>query len=265
MLAPLVARLELSDLGADVFEGAPGPSRHLFGGQLVAQALRAATRTAPAVLEAHSVHAHFLLAGAGRDPVRYRVERTRDGGSFATRRVVADQGDEPLFLLTASFHRPEPGEEHQVEPATWASSPDGLPPGRYDSPEVDSRDVPDVPVDADGSTRRAQWSRARGRLPEDPELHRAAVAWISDKGPTRAARQPHADHPGVEQRMSMSLDHSVWFHRPARADEWLLTELRAVSTSRARGLATGTIHDADGVLVASIAQEVVLRLPDPGG
>jgi acyl-CoA thioesterase-2 len=88
---------------------------------------------------------------------------------------------------------------------------------------------------------------------------------MSDNGPTRAARQPHADHPGVEQRMSMSLDHAVWFHRPARADEWLLTDLRAVSTSRARGLATGTIHDANGVLVASVAQEVVLRLPDPEG
>jgi acyl-CoA thioesterase-2 len=263
--APLVARLELTEVCPDVFEGAPGRRRHLFGGQLVAQALRAATMTAPPALEAHSVHAHFLFAGAGREPVRYRVERTRDGGSFATRRVVADQGGDPLFLLTASFHRPEPGEEHQVEPALWAGRPDGLAAGRYDSAEVDCRDVLEVPVGEDGSPRRGHWSKVRGRLPDDPELHRAAIGWMSDNGPTRAARQPHADHPGVEQRMSVSLDHSVWFHRPARADEWLFTELRVVSTGRARGLAVGTIHDAGGQLVASVAQEVVLRLPDPGG
>jgi acyl-CoA thioesterase-2 len=263
--APLVARLELTEVCPDVFEGAPGRRRHLFGGQLVAQALRAATMTAPPALEAHSVHAHFLFAGAGREPVRYRVERTRDGGSFATRRVVADQGGDPLFLLTASFHRPEPGEEHQVEPALWAGRPDGLAAGRYDSAEVDCRDVLEVPVGEDGSPRRGHWSKVRGRLPDDPELHRAAIGWMSDNGPTRAARQPHADHPGVKQRMSVSLDHSVWFHRPARADEWLFTELRVVSTGRARGLAVGTIHDAGGQLVASVAQEVVLRLPDPGG
>jgi acyl-CoA thioesterase II len=177
--------------------------------------------------------------------------------------VVADQGDEPIFLLTASFHRSEPGEEHQSARAEWAGRPDGLAPGRYDSREVESRDVLHVPIDDRGSPSRGQWSRVRGELPAEPDLHLAAIAWISDHGSTRAARQPHADHPGVEQRMSASLDHSLWFHRPARADEWLFTELRAVSTSMARGLAVGTMHDTAGRLVASIAQEVVLRLPEP--
>ena len=260
--APLVARLELAELCADLYEGAPGrDARHLYGGQLVAQALRAAMATSTGGLEAHSLHAHFLAAGAGDRPVRYRVERTRDGGSFATRRVVADQGDERIFLLTASFHRPESGEEHQTALADWAGRPDELPKGRYSSREIDSRDVPEVFTDTRGGPRRGQWSRVRGELPADPDLHRVAIAWISDQGSTRAARQPHADHPGVEQRMSVSLDHSVWFHRHARADEWLFTELKAVSTSAARGLAIGTIHDMDGRLVASVAQEVVLRLP----
>lgn len=260
--APLLARLDLADEGDGVFvsrpEDEPGRS---YGGQLVAQSLAAAVGTAPEGLAPYSLHGHFLHPGARDRPVRYSVERTRNGLSSATRRVVAVQNRRTLFLLTASFQRPESGAEYQVDRTPVASDPEVLAPGRYDNAYVESRDVrrQDDPGAADH--RRATWFRVRGRLPDDPAVHQIALAWASDHGPTRAARQPHAGHPGVERRMSVSLDHAVWFHRPARADDWLYSELRPVSTGSGRGLATGTVHTRDGRLVASIAQEVMLRLP----
>ena len=214
--APVVDWLTLADRGGDTFEGRnppegepdrPGAGR-VFGGLVVGQALVAAQRT---VVEpdrgVHAVHASFLRAGRADRVLRYAVERTRDGGAFTSRRVVASQEGEPILVLVASFQADEPGPEYQPGPplapggSEGAGSdrlppPDGLPPGRYDGAAFDCRDVP-VGAGPPGPAHvRRMWFRARGRLTDDPALHRAALAMASDHGPTRAVRQPHADHPG---------------------------------------------------------------------
>jgi acyl-CoA thioesterase II len=234
---------------------------HIFGGLLMSQALQAATFTVSAGLVAHSVHGSFLDGGDGRVQLRYHVEETRDGASFSARRVVAEQSGLPLFVATVSFHAPEPGPDYEGPAAGPVPPPDALPPGRYDTPWFESRDVPMM---ATGSimpfTRRA-WFRARHRLPDDAALHAQALVYLTDHGATRAVRQPHADHPGVEQRMSVSLDHTVWLHRPVRVDQWLLSEFYPVATGAGRGLALGSVRTAEGRLVATVAQEALLRFP----
>lgn len=264
-MSPLIDRVEVlpeasAGDGPDRFVGWPAPGqRHVYGGLIVAQALRAACLTVAEGLLPHSLHASFLRAGREGRPLRSSVERTRDGASFATRRVVVQQDDAgPVLVLTAGFHAEETGESYQ--PAVDLStvpSPEGLPPGRYDGEVFDCRDVP--PVGGPPHVRQ-MWFRVRGSVPGDPLWHVLGVAYASDHGPTRSAREPHAGHPGVETRMSVSLDHSVWFLRPARVDQWLLSSLTPLSTGSARGLTQGTIHTADGVLVAAVTQEVLLRL-----
>ena len=250
-------RLELDVIGADVFENRePTDERHVFGGWLVGQALRAAALTVDDG-DRHpcSLHASFVVGGRGGEQVTYDVERTRDGASFSTRRVVARQTRGPVLVLTADFHADEPGVEYEA-PLPDVGSPDGLAPGRYDNPMFESRDVP--PTGAPPHARAA-WFRARDPLPDDDGLHLQALAMLTDFGPTRAAREPHAHLSDDAQRQSVSLDHSVWFHRPARVDRWLRSELVPVSTGRGRGLAMGAVRGADGVLLASFAQEVLLR------
>lgn len=203
------------------------------------------------------------------------MERLRDGASFATRRVVGLQDGTPIVALMASFHRPEGEPLHQVTMPLWLTGPeghgpDGLAPGRYDSAEIACRDVPNSGgAAATGSSDRLQlghWSRVRGELPDDTAVLDAALAWVSDQGPTRAARQPHVDRPGFDRVRTTSLDHHLWFHRPARVDRWHATALRSAVTADARGLVHGTIHDAEGRHVASLTQEVLVRLPEhPGG
>jgi acyl-CoA thioesterase-2 len=262
--APIVARLALETVGANAFEGRNPPGeQHVFGGLVVGQALRAAQATvADAARKPHSLHASFLRAGRTALAIRYDVESTRDGGAFSTRRVVASQADEPILVLTASFHPGEPGPAYETPPLPGpVPAPDGLAPGRYDGAAFDCRDVPVEPgADAPPHVRR-MWLRARGQLPDDPDLHRWALAYASDHGPTRAVREPHADHPGVEQRHSVSLDHSVWFHGFERVDNWLLSELWPIATGQSRGLCIGTVRTAAGRLLATVAQEALLRLP----
>jgi acyl-CoA thioesterase-2 len=257
-------RLALAGAAADVFVTAHvGPDRHLFGGQLLGQATRAAAQTVRGHRPARSLHASFVVAGHGAQAVRYEVERTRDGRSFSTRRVVARQGREVLLVATVDFQVTEDCPDYAVAGAAGVPGPDGLPVGRYDSAWFESRDVPvDPPADRNFLPRRA-WFRPRAPMPADPALHQQALAYLTDHGPTRAVREPHADHPGVEQRMSVSLDHAVWFHRPARVDQWLLYELVPVSTALGRGLAVGTVRDEAGTLLATVAQEALLRLPSP--
>lgn len=259
----LVEQLTLGTEGTDASTWPGTGEKRVFGGMLVAHALAAAMATVDGDRPPHSLHASFLGAADGRQPIRYEVERTRDGGSFSARRVVARQsGGSPVFALTASFHADEPGMAFEPPPLDGVPEPDELEAGRYAGPWFDSRDVP-VDDAAFGLHRRLAWFRARQPLPDDPALHQVALAYLSDHGPTRAVRQPHADHPGVEQRMSVSLDHSIWFHRPARVDQWLLSELHPLATGGGRGLALGTLRTAGGELVATITQEALLRLPDP--
>ena len=231
--------------------------RHVFGGLLIGQALRAATLTVAGDRVASSLHASFVAAGIGGEALRYEVERTRDGGSFATRRVIASQSRGVVLVLTASFHREEDGPVFELPATPDVPGPDGLAVGRYDSPLFESRDVP-VGAGSDDTARRA-WFRPRSTLPADPALHAQALAYLSDHGPTRAAREPHAHLADDASRMSVSLDHSVWFHRPADVNGWLLSELVPVATGRGRGLALGTIRAAGGTLLATVAQEVLLR------
>jgi acyl-CoA thioesterase-2 len=281
--------LALTDRGGDVFEGrnpaersgGPGAGR-VFGGLVVGQAVAAAQRTVDdSDRWVHSLHASFLRAGRPDQALRYEVERTRDGAAFTSRRVVARQEGGPVLVLTASFQADEVGPEYQAPPDGGSARPGGrsggagvevpppdeLPPGRYDGPAFDCRDVPPGAGPSQPAHVRRMWLRARGSLPDDPVVHRCALAMASDHGPTRAVRQPHADHPGVERRHSVSLDHSLWLHRPARVDRWLLSELWPVSTGAGRGLCLGTIRTEDGELVATVAQEALLRLPGeaPGG
>jgi acyl-CoA thioesterase-2 len=255
-------QLALVAHGGDRYSRPVGGGRHVFGGQLVAQALRAARRSG-VDRRPHSVHASFLGAADGRRTLTYEVERTRDGGSFSTRRVLARQDDTVVFALTVGFHDPEDGPTYEVPADPGVPPPEDLPVGRYATPWFDSRDVPTAAGPPGMPHVRRAWFRARAPMPDDPATHDEALAYLTDHGPTRAVREPHADHPGMEGRMSVSLDHAVWFHRPARVDRWLLSELLPVSTGGGRGLAIGTVRTEDGMLVATVAQETLLRLPSP--
>ena len=251
----------------------------IFGGQLLGQALSAAFETVEEAKEAHSLHAYFLETGDLARPVLYRVTRTREGRSFATRRVCASQDDREIFECSISFHRPEPGFEHQTAmPA--APSPESRPNERerllslgrrlsgsalamatalrpfdlrYAHPANDPiRPEPMAPS-------RQVWLRAHGRVPDDPRLHQCLLAYATDQAFVPTALLPHgvtALTPGVRVA---SLDHAVWFHRPARADDWLLYEIDSPSAQRSRGLVTGRLFTRDGLLVASAAQEGMLR------
>ena len=260
LATPLRDRLTLEHRDGDRFVGAPGPDDHLFGGQLLGQGLLAAARCTGPDLRAQSLTAVFLLAGTGHQPVEYRVEHLREGSSFVTRRVLGLQDETPVVTLTASFHRPEASPLHQRPMPGWLAPPGDLRAGRYDAPEFDCRDVP-AAAGSDDPLELGHWFRIREPAPEDPALVDAALAWASDMGPTRAARRPHVDHPGFSRIRTTSLDHHLWFHRPARLDRWHATALHSPVTADARGLVHGTIHDETGDHVASLTQEVLVRLP----
>lgn len=228
---------------------------------MVAQALRAAAATVASDQAASSLHATFVVAGRGEEVLRQEVDRIRDGASFATRRVVVRQSHGVVLVATANFHHEEEGPEYQPDTPLDVAPADSLGPGRYDGPYVESRDVPvDPTTDPTTDPSRRAWFRVRVALPdEDAALQQQAIAYLSDYGCTRAAREPHAHLADDRSRQSVSLDHSVWFHRPANPTSWLLSELSPASTGRGRGLAVGSLRTATGVLVATVAQEVLLR------
>lgn len=262
--ASLVQRLAIhSDghgpSGERFVSGQPTEGSHVFGGLLIAQALRAAATTLDIALPARSIHASFLQSGSGGEPLIHEVERTRDGASFSTRRVVVRQTKGVVLVLTADFHREEAGVEYEQRHSIGVPGPNGLPRGRYDNPYVESRDVPVMATPSTPEHARRAWFRVTECVPADPALHQHALAYLSDHGPTRAAREPHSHLTDDARRQSVSLDHSVWFHRPADVNQWLLSELIPMATARGRGLAIGTLRTAEGVLVATIAQEVLLR------
>ena len=237
----------------------PADARHVYGGWLIAQALRAAATTVDPDRHAIALHASFVVAGTPEEHVRYEVERTRDGASFTTRRVTASQAAGTVLVLTADFQRDEPGADYELPVVPGIPAPDGLAVGRYDNPLLESRDVP-VGAVAGGlpHTRRA-WFKVRAPLPDEPDLHLQTVAYLSDFGATRAVREPHAHLADVARRISVSLDHSVWFHRPVDASGWLLSEMTPIASGHGRGLAIGSVRTAGGQLVATIAQEALLR------
>jgi acyl-CoA thioesterase-2 len=257
---PLTEELALEAHGDDVFVA---PSQRgegrLFGGLFVGQALRAAHLTVEEGRLAHSLHGAFIRAGRRDEPLRYEVERTHDGSSFSTRRVIVYQNAGVAFVLTARFQTPEDGPDYQPPPEPIGAPPEELPIGRYDSPTFESRDVPPGEPGHPPHARSA-WFRCRTALPDDPRLHQHGLAYLSDHGPTRAVREPHLEQFDVERRISVSLDHAVWLHRPARVDEWLLYQLVPASTVGGRGLAIGSIRTAEATLVATVSQEAMLRI-----
>jgi acyl-CoA thioesterase-2 len=253
--------------------------KRVYGGQVLGQALAAAQKTAPDGRSPHSLHAYFLLPGDPSAPIIYQVERARDGGSFSTRRVVAIQHGRPIFNLSTSLQIAEAGFEHQA-PMPDVPGPEGL----EDEVDIIRRHIAAVPeswrgfllrpravevrpVGGAGSflpqmaepTRRL-WFRVAGRLPDDPGLHRAALAYISDAHFVTTAILPHGQS-FLDPRLQLaSLDHAMWFHADARADEWLLYAMDSPSAGGARGLTFGHIYTCAGRLVASVAQEGLMRL-----
>jgi acyl-CoA thioesterase-2 len=259
-MTSMLDRLALDPSGTDRFVSAQVPEPgHVFGGLLIGQAARAGQLTVADGRPLHSLHASFVVAGTGGERITYDVERTRDGSSFSTRRVVARQARGVVLVMTADFHDDEDGPEYQTPPTPGIPAPDELARGRYDSPWFEARDVPADAVSGRWPHGRRSWYRPTTEVPSDPLLHLQCLAYMSDHGPTRAARQPHAALDDDARRMSVSLDHSVWFHRPVDVNGWLLSELIPVATGRGRGLSLGTIRDEGGTLLATVAQEVLLR------
>ena len=280
-VADLLELLDLEALEVNIYRGRNrniGTGR-VFGGQVFAQALVAAQRTAPVDRDAHSVHGYFLRAGDLTMPIVYFVDRPRDGGSFTSRRVTAIQHGEAIFHLSASFHITEPGLGHQV-PMPDVPAPETLAPeldliremaDRIPEPlrayltqdrPIDFRPVApyDPFVAAVREPARFLWFRALSALPDDRIIHQAVLAYASDYGLLPTALNPHGI-PFRDQRLQMaSLDHSVWLHRPFRADEWLLYAMDSPVAAGARGFTRGTIYTRDGTLVASVAQEGLMRM-----
>lgn len=281
----LVALLSLEQLEENLFRG---QSQDLgwgavFGGQVLGQALAAATRTVPRERAAHSLHAYFLRTGDVHRPIVYDVDRIRDGSSFTTRRVVAIQAGRPIFNLAASFQIEEPGFSHQDdmpqvtppedlknEQELAATILSRLPRALHERAlrprpiEIKPVDPPADPLSAQPRPpQRSVWLRAVGRLPEDPALQRCLLAYASDYSLIGTALLPHGVNwltPGMQVA---SLDHVMWFHQPLRMDQWLLYVIDSPAAHGARGLARGRIFTREGQLVATTSQEGLIRQRPP--
>ena len=276
----LLGFLDLEQIEDNIFRGLvpPQPRQRVFGGLVIAQALVAASRTvvdrAP-----HSLHAYFILPGDTSLPIIYQVERVRDGRSFTTRRCVAIQAGRTIFDLFASFHTAEEGLEHQ------ATMPDVRDPDSLPSPEdiqakyghlmppglkswfVGDRIIEIRPTDLSRYNPSIPpkpvqnfWIRATKRLPDDPAIHRAALAYLSDMTLIDVTLAAHGRTLFEPAFQAASLDHALWFHRPFRADEWLLYSQDSPNSAGARGLARGLLFTRDGALAATVMQEGLIRL-----
>ncbi|MDP4574714.1 acyl-CoA thioesterase II [Qipengyuania sp. G39] len=285
LVAGLVRLLTVTRDGEDAFSAPqqPGGVGRVFGGQVIAQALQAAQATAPEGLEAHSLHAYFLRGGKEGVDIAYATARDFDGRSFANRRVVASQEGKPILNLTASFQRPEDGLAHDD-----TTMPDVLPPEELkpdmeqrramvermgDRMSEDQRKFVLRPRPIDMRTndklhwmnseprppRAHSWFRTCAPLPDDAALHRAVIAYASDYTLLGTSALPHGLSWMRGELVGASLDHAIWFHRPARADEWLLYATDAPWSGSGRGYNRGRIFNRAGELVASVAQEGMMR------
>jgi len=254
------AMMTLEPHGPDTFV-ATGPSYPwggLYGGQIVAQALRAATHTVDPAYTPHSLHAYFIRLGDAAEPIRLEVDRIRNGRTFVTRRVVARQSGGAILNLSASFHVAEPGTTVQTETMPAVAAPTELLADGW-SPLIDRRMLP-----ADLAPGRVgAWMRLTEPLDDDPVLHACALAYLSDDLPTDAVVARHPDRPARPDDdrpfWNASLDHVIWFHRPARADAWQFHDFSCRGLVATRGLSAGSIFDTSGVHVATVAQEVLIR------
>ncbi len=275
----LLGTLDLERLEVNLFRGRSPQTgwQRVFGGQVIGQALVAALRTVED-RPAHSLHGYFMLPGDPKVPIIYEVDRIRDGRSFTTRRVVAIQHGHAIFGMAASFHADEEGFSHQ------ARMPDVPPPDQLPSEaEIKAKAMAIMPDAVRRYYERERpielrpvefsrylgvkseeakfhvWIRATGRLPDDIAIHQCVLAYASDMALLDASLIPHGRTVFEKTIMAASLDHALWFHRPFRADDWLLYAQDSPNMSGARGFARGLIFTSDGTLVASVAQEGLLR------
>jgi acyl-CoA thioesterase-2 len=286
-VSALLKVLDLETLEVNLFRGYTPPTtwHRVFGGQVIGQALMAASRTVEG-LAAHSLHAYFILAGDVNVPIVYEVERTRDGKSFTTRNVKAIQHGRPIFTMMASFHNNEEGLDHQF-PMPDVPGPETLP----TEAEIKRDILPKLPEQVRRYYERERpielrpveyahylghklkadrfsvWFKTKDRLPDDPALHQCALAYASDMTLLDTALVPLGRTLFEKGFMGASLDHALWLHRPFRVDEWLLYSQDSPNLHGSRGLARGLIYRQDGTLVASVAQEGLVRLrresPEP--
>jgi|TARA_B000000475_G_scaffold177215_1_gene142567 acyl-CoA thioesterase-2 len=281
-LNKLIKLLDLETLEENLFRGQSenigGP--RVFGGQVIGQALTAAVRTVPEKRFVHSLHAYFLRPGDMEYPIIYDVERTRDGGSFTTRRVVAIQKGEPIFDMALSFHKVEKGPSHQIDmldipgPNECTSELEvrkkmiDKVPAKYrdfflrERP-IEIRNLPGEGMFEEPTKKEPYkhvWMKAVGKLPDDVVHHQAILAYASDMGLLSTSMNPHKLSFAKGNVMSASLDHAMWFHRPFRADQWMLYSTDSPSASNARGFNRGSVYTEDGTLVASAVQEGLMRV-----
>lgn len=281
LLNSLVSLLNMETIEENLFRGASQDLgfRQLFGGQVLGQALSAASQTVDSARQANSLHGYFLRAGDPNKPVVYQVERVRDGATFSTRRVMGIQNGQPIFACSASFHIHEEGFRHQT------CMPD-VPPPEELTPEQDLapllaqslneekkiKMLRDKPIE----TRAVQvldplhpeksdpikqiWFKANGTLPTDPALHKYLLAYASDFGLLTTSLLPHGASIWQPQMQVASLDHAIWFHEEVRLDDWLLYSTDSPWAGGSRGFSRGSIFTRDGKLVASVAQEGLVRV-----
>ncbi|MDP4547606.1 MAG: acyl-CoA thioesterase II [Marinobacter sp.] len=275
----LVELLDLSPIGDDHFQGDSEDLGfpHVFGGQVLGQALMAASRTVEDRL-CHSLHAYFLRPGNHRMPIDYEVQRVRDGGSFAVRRVIARQDGKEILTGSMSFQTAEEGLSHQFEmpdapaPETLRSEQDlgkmiaDQVPEKIRDMLTRDRPIEIRPVNPDDPFNpqkrppyRQNWFRAAGPLPDDPVLQRCLLTYASDFSFLGTSMAPHGRSFMNKNMQVASLDHSIWFHRDFRMDEWLLYDKDSPSSSAGRGFNRGNFYTREGVLVASTTQEALIR------
>jgi acyl-CoA thioesterase II len=287
-LADLVDVLDLSPLdpaarGGEHYQfsgrSQPMPHGRVYGGQVLAQALIAAGRSVPEDRAVHSMHGYFLRPGDSNEPIEFSVERLRDGNSFSARRAHALQHGVPILSMIASFQTPAGGLDHQ-DPMPTAPSPDELTPMRdylagIESPvaraweqnrPIDLRPV-EVPIyaapDPQQQPHQSVWMKTYGDLPDDPLLHAAVLAYASDYSILESALRAHGIAWGDRRLRPASLDHAMWFHRPVRADGWILYATESPSAHGGRGLGIGRMFTADGEHAATVGQEGMLRIKEP--
>ena len=276
----LVACLDLEPLEENLFRGTSPQVgwQRVFGGHVIAQALVAACRTVEDAKQIHSLHGYFMRPGDPATPIIYTADRIRDGLSFATRRVVAIQHGKAIFSLAASFHKAEDGFEHQDQLPDMPE-PDALP-GREAMIEAFKTGAPDHiraywererPIeirplsldhyvsDAPMPPEQKVWIRATGPVPDDPVIQAAVLAYLSDMTLLDTALFAHGRSVFDRTLQVASLDHAMWFHRPFRFDDWLLYAMDSPNANGALGLTRGTLHARDGRLIASVAQEGLIR------
>ncbi|MEC5149413.1 acyl-CoA thioesterase II [Cryobacterium sp. GrIS_2_6] len=280
----LLNALDLTDTGArtseDIFTGPSQwmPLGRVFGGQVLAQSLVAAMRTVPDDRHVHSMHGYFLRPGDVSQPITFSVDRIHDGRSFSTRRTQAYQNGHPILSMIASFQDDDEGLEHHIDMPAGLPEPESLPTAaeslaqvdhtiaRYWASEraFDMRHVPSpiyLQVKGEHTSHQAVWMKTLGALPDDPDLHRAALAYASDYSIMEPVMRRHGIAWATPGLKVASLDHAMWFHRFGRVDEWMLYVQDSPTAQGGRGLSTGSIYSREGLLLATVAQEGMVRIP----